>query len=193
MFRGQKLLPILSTTIVSKIMLILNSMKHETNSIKDKGLVAKLKEDIRVMCCCIVVAVLLTLPQERDSGDTAPSATADTGTPGTLTGLPPHHLHHHRGHYHRHRHQHQCGGVAPARAGPGSRLSETARCWSWNLSRHHQPSPAHWPALVTHLVTRAGPGGRGRGPGGQGAGQPRAGPLVPVLWLLSAGGGGAGD
>ena len=70
-------------------MLILNSMKHETNSIKDKGLVAKLKEDIRVMCCCIVVAVLLTLPQERDSGDTAPSATADTGTPGTLTGLPP--------------------------------------------------------------------------------------------------------
>ena len=35
-----------------------------------------------------------------------------------------------------------------------------------------------------------GAGGRGRG---QGAGQPRAGPLVPVLWLLSAGGGGAGD
>ena len=41
-------------------------------------MVAKLKEEIRVMCCCIVVAVLLTLPQERDSGDTAPSATADT-------------------------------------------------------------------------------------------------------------------
>ena len=35
-------------------------------------MVAKLKEEIRVMCCCIVVAVLLTLPQERDSGDTAP-------------------------------------------------------------------------------------------------------------------------
>ena len=130
-------------------------------------MVAKLKEEIRVMCCCIVVAVLLTLPQERDSGDTAPSATADTGTPGTLTGLPPHHLHRHHHHSnYPHRHHHQCGGVAPVWAGPGSRLSETARCWSWNLSRHHQPSPGPHTSLHWAHTWSPGRGAGGRGPGG---------------------------